>query len=132
MQKKYDYVFKFVIIGSSCVGKSSILKRFADDEFEDSYISTIGIDFRFKSIVIDECFIKLQIWDTAGQERFRAITNAYYRGAQGAIIVYDLTKSRTFDNLSKWLSELRDNAEPDITIMLLGNKCDLENRDVKK
>lgn len=96
MQKKYDYVFKFVIIGSSCVGKSSILKRFADDEFEDSYISTIGIDFRFKSVVIDESFIKLQIWDTAGQERFRGITKSYYKGAQAIILVYDITNPKSF------------------------------------
>jgi Ras-related protein Rab-11A len=114
------------------VGKTNLLSRFVDGTFSIDSKPTIGVEFATKTYNIDNKVIKNQIWDTAGQERFRAITNAYYRGAQGAIIVYDLTKSRTFDNLSKWLSELRDNAEPDITIMLLGNKCDLENRDVKK
>lgn len=86
---------------------------------------TIGVEFATKTNTIDNKIIKNQIWDTAGQERFRAITNAYYRGAQGAIVVYDLTKQRTFENILKWLAELRENAEADITILLLGNKSDL-------
>lgn len=130
-EEEFDYLFKVVIIGDSGVGKTNLLSRFVDDAFSMDSKPTIGVEFATKTLTIDSKLIKNQIWDTAGQERFRAITNAYYRGAQGAIIVYDLTKSKTFDNISKWLGELRENAEADITVMLLGNKSDLEARDVK-
>ena len=89
--KEYDYLFKLVIIGNSAVGKSSLLVRFADDSFSENYLATIGVDFRFKTIPIEGKNVKLQIWDTAGQERFRTITNAYYKGADGIIMVYDTT-----------------------------------------
>lgn len=131
MQRKYDFIFKFVIVGSSSVGKSSILKRFADDEFEDSYISTIGIDFRFKylcedcrSLMIDDAYVKLQIWDTAGQERFRGITKSYYKGAEAVILVYDWTNEKTFEDIKTyWLKESRTNAEGG-KIYVFANKCD--------
>lgn len=124
-EEEFDYLFKIVIIGDSGVGKTNLLSRFVDGTFSIDSKPTIGVEFATKTHNIDGKIIKNQIWDTAGQERFRAITNAYYRGAQGAVVVYDLTKSRTFDHIEKWLAELRDNAEQDITIMLLGNKCDL-------
>lgn len=89
--REYDYLLKLVIIGNSSVGKSSVLLRFSDDQFSDSYLTTIGVDFRFKTLTIDGKKVKLQIWDTAGQERFRTITNAYYKGADGIVMVYDIT-----------------------------------------
>lgn len=105
-KRDYDYLFKLVLIGDSGVGKSCLLLRFADDNFTDSYISTIGVDFRFRTITIDDKIVKLQIWDTAGQERFRTITSAYYRGADGIIMVYDVTSSESFDHVEEWLSEV--------------------------
>jgi len=101
MKRDYDYLFKLVLIGDSGVGKSCLLLRFADDNFTDSYISTIGVDFRFRTITIDKKTVKLQIWDTAGQERFRTITSAYYRGADGIIMVYDVTSSESFDHVEE-------------------------------
>ena len=116
------------MIGDSGVGKTNLLSRFVDGTFTMDSKPTIGVEFATKTLTIDNKTVKNQIWDTAGQERFRAITNAYYRGAVGAIIVYDLTKSKTFQNIQKWYAELKDNAEQDITIMLLGNKADLDSR----
>lgn len=131
-QEEFDFLFKIVMIGDSGVGKSNLLSRFVDNSFNMDSKPTIGVEFATKNINIEGKSIKNQIWDTAGQERFRAITNAYYRGAVGAIIAFDLTKSKTFENVQKWLGELRDNAEPRITIMLVGNKSDLaELREVK-
>jgi small GTP-binding protein len=120
------------MIGDSGVGKSNLLSRFVDNAFNMDSKPTIGVEFATKTMAIDGKSIKNQIWDTAGQERFRAITNAYYRGAVGAIIAFDLTKSKSFENVQKWLSELRENAEQKITVMLVGNKSDLsESREVK-
>lgn len=99
IKRDYDYLFKLVLIGDSCVGKSCLLLRFADDSFTDSYISTIGVDFRFRTVQIGDLRVKLQIWDTAGQERFRTITSAYYRGADGIIMVYDVTRKESFDHV---------------------------------
>eukprot|EP01017_Pseudomicrothorax_dubius_P041636 TRINITY_DN6678_c0_g1_i5.p1 TRINITY_DN6678_c0_g1~~TRINITY_DN6678_c0_g1_i5.p1 ORF type:complete len:205 (+),score=57.40 TRINITY_DN6678_c0_g1_i5:266-880(+) len=125
LQKDYDYLFKLVIIGDSGVGKSSLLLRYADDTFNDNYLTTIGVDFRFKSIQIDGKNAKLQIWDTAGQERFRTLTNAYYRGADGIIVVYDITSPLTFENIDKyWMKEIQTYADKDVDIILIGNKCD--------
>jgi Ras-related protein Rab-1A len=87
----YDYLFKIVLVGDSSVGKSCVLLRFADDQFTDNFISTVGVDFRFRTIQVDDKIVKLQIWDTAGQERFRSITSAYYKGADAVIVVYDKT-----------------------------------------
>ena len=96
-----------MIIGNSSVGKSSLMLRFSDDQFSDSYLTTIGVDFRFKTIKIDNYNVKLQIWDTAGQERFRTITNAYYKGADGIVLVYDKSQSITFDDVEKyWINEV--------------------------
>eukprot|EP00828_Plagiopyla_frontata_P045193 TRINITY_DN7656_c0_g1_i1.p2 TRINITY_DN7656_c0_g1~~TRINITY_DN7656_c0_g1_i1.p2 ORF type:complete len:140 (+),score=23.32 TRINITY_DN7656_c0_g1_i1:15-434(+) len=100
--QEYDYMFKYVIIGNSGVGKSSLLLRFTDDSFSESYLTTIGVDFRFKTIKVQDKNIKLQIWDTAGQERFRTITNAYYKGADGIVVVYDTTCKSSFDDIDKY------------------------------
>eukprot|EP00456_Euglypha_rotunda_P023741 TRINITY_DN19629_c0_g1_i7.p1 TRINITY_DN19629_c0_g1~~TRINITY_DN19629_c0_g1_i7.p1 ORF type:complete len:209 (-),score=45.09 TRINITY_DN19629_c0_g1_i7:146-772(-) len=125
MKRDYDYLFKLVLIGDSGVGKSCLLLRFADDNFTDSYISTIGVDFRFRTITIEKKTVKLQIWDTAGQERFRTITSAYYRGADGIIMVYDVTSSESFDHVEEWLSEVDRYANENTSKLLVGNKADL-------
>merc|ERR1712072_773134 len=124
--EEYDYLFKVVLIGESGVGKSNLLTRFTRDEFKKDSKSTIGVEFATQTIQVDKKTIKAQIWDTAGQERYRAITSAYYRGAVGALLVYDITKMSTFENVKEtWLAELRQNAESSIIIMLVGNKKDL-------
>jgi len=123
----YDYLFKVVLIGDSGVGKSNLLSRFTRNEFNLESKSTIGVEFATKSIQCDGKTIKAQIWDTAGQERYRAITSAYYRGAVGALLVYDISKRISYDNVSRWLKELRDHADQNIVIMLVGNKKDLRH-----
>ncbi|RVW56648.1 Ras-related protein Rab2BV [Vitis vinifera] len=124
---EYDYLFKIVLIGDSGVGKSNILSRFTRNEFCLESKSTIGVEFATRTLQIDGKTVKAQIWDTAGQERYRAITSAYYRGAVGALLVYDITKRQTFDNVQRWLRELRDHADSNIVIMMAGNKCDLKH-----
>jgi len=126
--EEYDYLFKVVLIGDSGVGKSNLLSRFTRNEFNLESKSTIGVEFATKSIQVDAKVIKAQIWDTAGQERYRAITSAYYRGAVGALLVYDISKALTFENVERWLKELKDHAEPNIVIMLVGNKSDLRHK----
>jgi Ras-related protein Rab-1A len=121
-------LFKLVIIGDSGVGKSSLLLRFADDQYSDSFISTIGVDFRFRTVTIENKVVKLQIWDTAGQERFHTITSAYYRGADGIIIVYDVTSPESFDHVEEWLTEVDRYANKNTSKLLIGNKADLEKR----
>mmetsp|Transcript_35571 Transcript_35571/g.72483 ORF Transcript_35571/g.72483 Transcript_35571/m.72483 type:complete len:210 (-) Transcript_35571:158-787(-) len=125
--EEYDYLFKVVLIGDSGVGKSNLLSRFTRNEFSLESKSTIGVEFATKSIQTEGKMIKAQIWDTAGQERYRAITSAYYRGAVGALLVYDISKKGTFENVERWLKELRDHAEPGIVVMLVGNKSDLKH-----
>lgn len=122
---KIDYVFKIVLIGDSAVGKSQLLARFARNEFNVDSKATIGVEFQTKTLQIDHKTVKAQIWDTAGQERYRAVTSAYYRGAVGAMLVYDLTKRQSFDHMARWLEELRGHADKNISIMLIGNKSDL-------
>ncbi|XP_024370199.1 ras-related protein YPTC6 isoform X2 [Physcomitrium patens] len=124
---EYDYLFKVVLIGDSGVGKSNLLSRFTRNEFCLESKSTIGVEFATRSIQVDGKTIKAQIWDTAGQERYRAITSAYYRGAVGALLVYDITKHVTYENVERWLKELRDHADSNIVIMLVGNKSDLRH-----
>lgn len=123
----YDYLFKVVLIGDSGVGKSNLLSRFTRNEFSLESKSTIGVEFATRSINVDGKMIKAQIWDTAGQERYRAITSAYYRGAVGALLVYDITRHVTFENVERWLKELRDHTEHNIVVMLVGNKSDLRH-----
>lgn len=124
---EYDYLFKIVLIGDSGVGKSNILSRFTRNEFCLESKSTIGVEFATRTLQVEGKTVKAQIWDTAGQERYRAITSAYYRGAVGALLVYDITKRQTFDNVQRWLRELRDHADSNIVIMMAGNKSDLKH-----
>ncbi|MBA0617055.1 hypothetical protein Godav_026532 [Gossypium davidsonii] len=126
--QKIDYVFKVVLIGDSAVGKSQILARFARNEFSLDSKATIGVEFQTRTLVIEHKSVKAQIWDTAGQERYRAVTSAYYRGAVGAMLVYDISKRQTFDHIPRWLEELRGHADKNIVIILIGNKSDLENQ----
>lgn len=122
-----DFLLKIVLIGESGVGKTNIVSRFITDTFISDSKSTIGVEFATHNMIIDGKKVKAQIWDTAGQERYRAITSAYYRGAVGAMLVYDLTSSLTFEPLDRWLRELRENAESNIVVMLVGNKSDLSD-----
>lgn len=131
----FDHIFKIVLVGDSGVGKSNILSRFTRDNFTTEEKSTIGVEFATRILTMhDGKKIKAQIWDTAGQERYRAITTAYYRGALGAMLVYDLTKSPSFENVPRWLRELKDHASKDIVLEIVGNKADLaaesDNRQV--
>ncbi|PIA35865.1 hypothetical protein AQUCO_03400034v1 [Aquilegia coerulea] len=122
-----EYLFKVVIIGDSAVGKSNLLSRYARNEFNLNSKATIGVEFQTQSMLIDGKEVKAQIWDTAGQERFRAVTSAYYRGAVGALIVYDITRRTTFDSVVRWLDELNTHSDTTIARMLIGNKLDLAN-----
>eukprot|EP00485_Elphidium_margaritaceum_P023891 CAMPEP_0202712836 /NCGR_PEP_ID=MMETSP1385-20130828/46410_1 /ASSEMBLY_ACC=CAM_ASM_000861 /TAXON_ID=933848 /ORGANISM="Elphidium margaritaceum" /LENGTH=214 /DNA_ID=CAMNT_0049372999 /DNA_START=66 /DNA_END=710 /DNA_ORIENTATION=+ len=128
MSADYDYLFKFLLIGDSGVGKSSMMVRFADDEYDSSFITTIGVDFKIKEIELDDKTVKLQIWDSAGQERFRTITQSYYRGAHGIIIVYDVTDKESFDNIGQWIVEVKRFASDDVSVLIVGNKCDLDQK----
>ncbi|CBY34279.1 unnamed protein product [Oikopleura dioica] len=121
-------LFKLLLIGDSGVGKTCVLFRFSDDTFNTTFISTIGIDFKIKTVELQGKKIKLQIWDTAGQERFHTITTSYYRGANGILLVYDITQPKTFDNISKWLRNINEHASEDVERMLIGNKCDMEDK----
>ena len=133
--KQFDYTFKIVMIGDSGVGKSCILLRFADDKFNENFYATIGVDFRFKNITVDNKSVKLQIvskylynkiqWDTAGQERFKTITSAYYRGAHGIIIVYDVSDKKSFIHIKDWLEDINKYTDNNPIKLIVGNKCDL-------
>ena len=126
MHNYSDYIFKIVLIGDTSVGKSCLLTRFADDQFTENYVTTIGVDFRFKTMIVMDKIIKVQVWDTAGQERYRSITNTYYRGAKGILIVFDLTNPESFNNIENWINEVTVFTGKDVIIMCLGNKSDLK------
>ncbi|XP_030637253.1 ras-related protein Rab-25b [Chanos chanos] len=121
----YNFVFKVVLIGESGVGKSNLLSRFTKNEFNHDSRTTIGVEFSTRTVQLRGLTIKAQIWDTAGLERYRAITSAYYRGAVGALLVYDISKHLTYESAERWLKELYDHADPHIVVMLVGNKTDL-------
>ncbi|KAL0234086.1 hypothetical protein PCE1_001124 [Barthelona sp. PCE] len=121
----YDYLFKVVLLGDAGTGKSSLLARYTRNEFSRSSKSTIGVEFATKTVVLNEKRVKGQIWDTAGQDRFRAVCDAYYQGAYGAILVYDISKRSSFENLDKWLDEVKRYADANISLLVAGNKCDL-------
>ncbi|XP_063157596.1 ras-related protein Rab-2B isoform X1 [Candoia aspera] len=124
----YAYLFKYVIIGDTGVGKSCLLLQFTDKRFTAIHDLTIGVEFGARMITIENKKIKLQIWDTAGQESFRSITRSYYRGAAGALLVYDITRRETFNHLYSWLEDAQQHSSAHMVIMLIGNKSDLENR----
>ncbi|CAD6583184.1 MAG: GTP-binding protein [Tremellales sp. Tagirdzhanova-0007] len=124
----YDFLIKLLLIGDSGVGKSCLLLRFCDDSWTPSFITTIGIDFKIRTIELDGKRIKLQIWDTAGQERFRTITTAYYRGAMGILLVYDVTDEKSFNNIRTWHSNIEQHASSGVNKILIGNKCDYEEK----
>ncbi|XP_035855790.1 ras-related protein Rab-8B-like [Sander lucioperca] len=125
--------FKLLLIGDSRVGKTCLLFRFSEDAFNTTFISTIGMDFKMKIIELDGKKIKLQLWDTAGQEQPSAITTAYYRAAMGIILVYDITNRKSFDNIKNWIRIIEEHASPDVEMMILGNKCDMnDQRQVSK
>eukprot|EP00047_Mylnosiga_fluctuans_P020496 m.92984 g.92984 ORF g.92984 m.92984 type:complete len:219 (+) comp8526_c0_seq3:181-837(+) len=126
----YAYLFKYIIIGDSAVGKSCLLLQFTDKRFQPVHDLTIGVEFGARMITIDGKQIKLQVWDTAGQESFRSITRSYYRGAAGALLVYDITRRETFDHLATWLEDARKNSGNSMSIILVGNKLDLESKRV--
>ncbi|CAK87929.1 unnamed protein product (macronuclear) [Paramecium tetraurelia] len=133
---EYDHLFKLLLIGTSGVGKSCMLMRYVDNNFTNNFYNTIGVDFKIKSIFLENKNIKLQIWDTAGQDRFRTITCSYYRGAHGIIIVYDITDRESFDSVKMWMSEIdkythgitHRYAQEDVIRMLVGNKCDVDDK----
>jgi len=121
-------LIKLLLIGDSGVGKSCLLCRYSDDVFNSNFITTIGIDFKIRTIELDGAKIKLQIWDTAGQERFRTITQAYYRGAMGILLVYDVTDDKSFNNIRTWMRNIEQHANEQVVKILLGNKCDMPDK----
>ena len=124
----YEFIFKVLLLGNSNVGKSSLFLRFVDDIWNDTFVPTIGVDFKIKTFEIDSKKIKMQIWDTAGQERFKNIIASYYRGAHGILLLYDVTDKDSFKNLSNWLIEIEKNANKNVLKVLIGNKCDLDEK----
>ncbi|KJE92015.1 small GTP-binding protein Rab4 [Capsaspora owczarzaki ATCC 30864] len=127
MSEGYDYLFKFLVIGNAGVGKSCVLHSFLEGKFKQESSHTIGVEFGSKIAKLGGKTVKLQIWDTAGQERFRSVTRSYYRGAAGALLVYDITNRESYNALANWLTDARTLASPDIVIILVGNKKDLED-----
>lgn len=127
-RQDYDVLIKLLLIGDSGVGKSCLLLRFSEDTFTTSFITTIGIDFKIKNIHLDNKWVKLQIWDTAGQERFRTITSAYYRGAMGILLVYDVTDEGSFRNVRNWMQNIQQHASEKVNKILVGNKSDMKDK----
>ncbi|XP_018313322.1 ras-related protein Rab-3 [Mycetomoellerius zeteki] len=124
--QNFDYMFKLLIIGNSSVGKTSFLFRYADDSFTSAFVSTVGIDFKVKTVFRHDKRVKLQIWDTAGQERYRTITTAYYRGAMGFILMYDITNEESFNSVQDWVTQIKNYSWDNAQVILVGNKCDME------
>lgn len=129
-QQTFDMQIKLLMIGDSGVGKTCLLLRYANDSFSPTFITTIGIDFKIKTIELGGKVIKLQIWDTAGQERFRTITTSYFRGAQGILLVYDVTDRGSFENIKNWVGQIQQHADFNVNKILIGNKCDVEPADI--
>lgn len=123
-QQQYAYLFKFIIVGDEAVGKTCLLLQFTDQRYRTTHQVTVGVEFGSRTVEVAGKTIKLQCWDTAGQDRFRSIVRSYYRGAAGALLVYDITRRDSFDHISNWLNEARTNADQDLVITLVGNKCD--------
>ena len=128
MEEEYDYIFKVLLVGNSDVGKSSLILRYVDQIWNDVFVPTIGVDFKVKSLEVDKKLVKMQIWDTAGQERFRNVISSYFKGAHGILLIYDITAKDSFKELENWLGEVERNANSQVLKILIGNKCDLEDR----
>ena len=129
----FDMIFKIILIGDSSVGKTNILSKFLNNEFDENSKPTVGVEFGSKNFQIEDNIIKAQIWDTAGQERYRSITSAYYKGAKGCLLIYDITKRKSFESIDTWVSQFKESVEGNVNMILIGNKCDLENeREVKR
>jgi len=124
----YEMMFKVVLVGDSSVGKTNIMSKYLKNEFHEDSKATVGVEFGSKQFTVEGHVIKAQIWDTAGQERYKAITSAYYKGAKGAFVVYDITRKQSFESVDRWVNELRATADKNLTIILIGNKCDLEDQ----
>ncbi len=124
---KEDYKLKVVIVGDSGVGKTNLIKRFVTNSFNQNSKATVGVEFLSKSYRINDQVFKIEMWDTAGQERYKSITAAYYKGAKGALIVYDITQKTTFENISKWMTEIKEKSSKDMKVMIIGNKTDLKD-----
>ena len=124
----YDVIYKILLVGDSGVGKTNIMLRYLNKEFNINTKATVGVEFGSKNIIIDKKVIKGQIWDTAGQERYRAITSSYYKGAHGAFVVYDITLKESFEAVDRWINDLRNNTDERLEIILIGNKSDLEEK----
>ena len=125
--EEYSMIFKIILIGDSGVGKTNILSRYVNNTFSESTKSTVGVELGCKIEEINNTKIKIQIWDTAGQERYKSITKTYYKGAKGALIVYDISRKESFNNVDKWIGDLKEFGEEDVCVILVGNKCDLED-----
>ena len=125
---EYDYLFKLIIVGDTNVGKTNIMSKYIKDQFNITSKSTIGVEFGTKILEIDNKKVEAQIWDTAGQERYKSITSAYYKGAKGAFIVYDITNKSTFESVDKWIKDLNSYGDKNLTMLLIGNKSDLEDK----
>jgi len=128
--ENYDFMVKLLIIGDSTVGKSALMNKFCDDNFSKTHIATIGVDFKYKNLFCDDKKVKLQIWDTAGQEKFRSIMKTYYKGATGIILTYSIADRKSFQNVENWLKQIQIHASADVNVVLVGNKCDITERDV--
>ena len=125
MHRNYDYIFKICLLGQAAVGKTALMRRYADDSFEDNMLSTIGVDFRFKSINLQGNFVKLQLWDTAGQERFRSVIESYYRDADAVVLVYDVKNMQTFQIIQEyWLKEVKKHVDEECKIIVFANKSE--------
>jgi small GTP-binding protein len=124
----YEMMFKVVLVGDSFVGKTNIMSKYLKNEFHEDSKATVGVEFGSKEFNVEGHVIKAQIWDTAGQERYKAITSAYYKGAKGAFVVYDITRKSSFESIDKWISDLQSSADKKLTVVVIGNKCDLEDQ----
>ena len=129
MSAKKEFMYKILLLGDSSVGKTCILTRYADNTFQEEHMATIGLDFKIKSVNLNGKIVKVQIWDTAGQDRFKSITKNYYKGAHGIILIYDVTKRKTFDNLKNWIDTIKEEVSDKVSVILVGNKIDnIDNR----
>ena len=130
MEKK-EFLYKILLLGDSSVGKTCFLMRYVDNTFQEIHMSTIGLDYKLKTVQLEDGkMVKIQIWDTAGQDRFRSITKNYYKGAHGIVLIYDVTNKKSFENVSNWINQIREEVSDKVTIVLVGNKIDEEEKRV--